>query len=591
MTVTALGFIFSTAGVAALWRRWAGGWFAPLLTITTLTLALYPGALAGYLEETARGLFLGGLVCLLWHLRTRIPAALPGLGATAFLLGSLPFLLQSLGQKLTHYDNFSHWALAVKYLLVTGSLPGADTVLVPFRDYPPGATLWVYYCCAFLGRGEGIMLLAQTAAILACFAALFGVVEEHRRFLLYAFLAMGGGMISYLNLTIRINSLLVDFLLPLLTLASAAMTWRMRRQPGKGLVCLLLVGGFTTLVKDSGLFFAGAALGFYLWVLFRQKAVPLPERAGLALGGTGGVFLPRLAWSRHLATALAGLEGKFSFSDQTAAQAAGPEDRPAICRAFLAASLDLSDRAAQGILFALVLTVAVTLWVRWSLGRSWHLLPTLGAAGGLLALYYGGLLGMYLFLMPREEAVRLAGLDRYACSGAVLFGGLLLLWMTVELEGSFPVSIDQAGPERAWTSPQAKRRYQKGVLAAMVIALNFLYSEWNGLAVLRDLYPDTLPGRVEALAGDHWPEDGRPEETRYLVAASDEEGQVTSGEVGYVCRYFLFSPNLEVTTCLTRDQAAGAEYLLVLDSSALDPEMPRLSPGLYPASFFQEERS
>lgn len=587
--VIALGFVLSTGGYVGLWRRWAGGWFAPLLALCSLTLVLLGGALAEALPETALAVYLAGLGALAWCAKTRGPAAWPGLGAVCFLLGSLPFLLQALGQKLTHYDNFSHWALVVKYLLIYGELPGAQTVLVPFRDYPPGASLWVYYCCRFLGQGQGIMLLAQTAATLACFGAMMGVVGERRRFLLYALLAMGGGLLSYLNLTIRLNSLLVDFLLPLLTLASVAMTHCLRCQPVKSLVCLLLVGGFTSLVKDSGLFFAGVSLGFYLWVTIRQKRLPCRRR--LALGAAGGAsLLPWVAWKVYVATALAGLEGKFSLSQQTAAQAVAPAEYPLIIRRFLAAAVSLEDRAAQGILAAMVFALGAAFLAARMLGRSWGLFRALGGAGAVLALYYGGLLALYLFLMPRQEAVRLAGFERYACSGAVLFGGLLLLWAVVRLEGSFPVSIDQAGPERAFSSPGAKRVYQRCVLVAMVVALNFLYSEWNGLAALRRDYGDTLPGQVEALAGDRWPEEGE-DPHRYLVAASDRGGQVSDWGVWYVCRYFLFSSQVEVTTRLTGAQAAKADYVLVLDPEALAPGLKCPAPGLYPAAQFTGGRN
>ena len=76
---------------------------------------------------------------------------------------------------LTHYDNFSHWALVVKDLLLTGELPGADTSLIPFRDYPPGTSVFIFYICRYLGHSQGMMLLAQNSVLLACFFALFGL--------------------------------------------------------------------------------------------------------------------------------------------------------------------------------------------------------------------------------------------------------------------------------------------------------------------------------------------------------------------------------------------------------------------------------
>ena len=53
---------------------------------------------------------------------------------------------------------------------------------------------------------------------------------------------------------------------------------------------------------------------------------------------------------------------------------------------------------------------------------------------------------MYLYLMPEEEALRLAGFERYACSGMTLYAGILLFQAVADLEGSFTVDIDLRGP-------------------------------------------------------------------------------------------------------------------------------------------------
>lgn len=193
-------------------------WFVPSVSMTGIGLVLFWGALAGALKQTADLLLLGGLagsvifLILLCRKKIRFPGL--SLCGVCFAAGTTVFVWLTLDLKLVHYDNFSHWALIVKYLLSADQLPGADTELIPFRDYPPGSSLFIYYICRYAGHSQGVMLLAQNILILACFFSVFGVVREKRRFLLYSSLGMGCAVLSYLNLTIRINSLLVDFLLP-----------------------------------------------------------------------------------------------------------------------------------------------------------------------------------------------------------------------------------------------------------------------------------------------------------------------------------------------------------------------------------------
>ena len=134
-----------------------------------------------------------------------------------------------------------------------------------------------------------------------------------------------------------------------------------------------------------------------------------------------------------------------------------------------------------------------------------------------------------------------------------------------DLEGSFTVDIDLRGAYRAYASPASKRRYQYAVLGTLLLGINFLYSEYNGLIAIRDQYEESLPGRAEALAGDRWYEGGRTDPARYLIVASDEEGQVSSGEVRYVFRYFLWAEEVDVTTDPAAEERAGKEYDHVLD--------------------------
>ena len=204
-------------------------------------------------------------------------------------------------------------------------LPGAETTMIPFRDYPPGVGLIIYYICRYAGHSQGMMLLAQNSVLFACFFALAGIVEEKRRFLLYSLLGAGCAMLFYLNLTIRINNLLVDFLLPLLALASMAYSCRERE---KFPLCLgqSLLLGFTGIVKGTGLFFAGAAGVYACWRLVQKErkkgarksaasvsVAPIAAVLAAVLVMAASLAAPFLLWQDHVRTDLAGFEGKFQI--------------------------------------------------------------------------------------------------------------------------------------------------------------------------------------------------------------------------------------------------------------------------------------
>ena len=568
-------------------------WFVPVICMAGVSLALFFGGLLGILALAADLALLGGLagfiVFAVLVFRKKIRPLKRSLWGFCFGVGAAVFLLLSLDLKLLHYDNFSHWALIVKYLLSTDHFPGADTVMIPFRDYPPGSSVFIYYVCRFAGRSQGIMLLAQNSMLIACFYAVSGIVKERRRFLLYSFPGMGCALLSYLNLTIRINNLLVDFLLPLLAMASAAVSFRYCREKWKLCIIQAILLGFMGIVKNTGVFFAGAAGIYALWMSFyagwKSRKTESGEEGADKTGSLGkwakisglgalmlcGAALPLLAWQRHLDTDLAGFEGKFEMGKTGVEYGApvGEEFYGQVTRDFLKTSFDLSGRAAQVFFVCLFLAAGAVLYARFRMKRRWRLGYILPVGIVTVILYYVGMLYMYLYFMPTEEALLLAGFERYACSVMTLFAGVLLMGATVDMESSFAVDIDERGAYRAYSSPGAKRRYQYAVLGTVLIGVNFLYSEINGLLSIRADYETSLPGRVEQAVGDRWYENGETDERTYLITASDENGQVSSGEVRYVCRYFLWTPNVETVSSINSEELEmlSREYdcVIVLD--------------------------
>lgn len=283
-------------------------------------------------------------------------------------------------------------------------------------------------------------------------------------------------------------------------------------------------------------------------------------------------LLPYAVWNLYVRCQFSGIEQKFQLAfgkkdDLTVSK----ELYEQITEEFIRAAFSTSNRAFWAFLLCNIAAVLAVLFIRIFLKKQWKLGRVLVVVDLMAILYHIGILGLYLFSMPEEEAVRLAGFDRYACSIMVLVAGLLFMQATIDMEHSFAVRIEGNGNYRAFSSPAAKRRYQYMVLATMMIGVNFLYSEINGLLYIQSRYSRSLPGRMEKLVGDQWQEE--EDKRKYLVAASDREGQVSNGEVYYVSRYFLNAPNVEVTELLdTRDmEQVKKKYdvLIVLDESAV----------------------
>ena len=187
--------------------------------------------------------------------------------------------------QLTHYDNFSHWAIVLKQMLSTDAFPTPDSNLIDFKNYPLGTSSFIYYVCRFMGHSQSVMLLAQGLLIFSCFYAMFGIVSEKKRFLLYAFLGLGLSTLSFFNLTIRITNLLVDFLLPIYALAILAVIYQYRNEIRRACIVVLPLAGLLTIIKSTGIIFAAIGLIFlvYTWLRNGQRS---NWKVGLAVLGT-----------------------------------------------------------------------------------------------------------------------------------------------------------------------------------------------------------------------------------------------------------------------------------------------------------------
>ena len=102
-------------------------WFVPLTCICGISLFLFWGGLLDLLPEAAYILMGGGLagclIFLVYLFRGKVKR--PHITAAGLCLGvgMAVFLLLAVRLRFTHYDNFSHWAVIVKYLILTEHFP------------------------------------------------------------------------------------------------------------------------------------------------------------------------------------------------------------------------------------------------------------------------------------------------------------------------------------------------------------------------------------------------------------------------------------------------------------------------------------
>ncbi len=582
----AAGFVLSAVGWAAGAGRFLGirRCFVPSFVLSWMAVLVYFGGIAGQLYPAACVVYAGGLAVLALWLIARLRSGRPffrlhvSLTDVCFLAGSVLFLSLLYGEHLQHYDNYSHWAVVVKVMLTNNAFPTASDRLIEFTNYPLGTSSLLYYAGRFLGHSEGVFLVMQGLLIFSLFYAVFGVIEKEKCFLLAAALGAGLSALSFFNLTIRINNLLVDFILPVLTLACWSVIIRFRREPSMQLMLLLPLQALLLITKSTGVIYVLFTAAAWCREALRVRDGGSRKHLFAAAETLAVSFYTYAAWKWHVSAAFADVKNKFSLSTsalQDSDAAKTPEELQAILTAFVNTATDITTRPVIGFLLGNLAAVGLYLVLR----RYFHVkfrrtLCNLLLLDIMVIGYYVGILCLYLFSMPVDEALTLAGFERYASSIIVLFvGGVVLSFVSVLQE---ELACTEDGRVR-FSVPEQKHSYQRAVLIGLILILLILTSEYNGIRSTDTSYASSLPAVMKSVTGDRWYANAGEDETDYLMYGSDRDGQMTSYYFQYLARYYLYAPNVDAVCVFyepnLENLLSGYECLVVVEPDAAEKKM------------------
>lgn len=422
------------------------------------------------------------------------------------------------------------------------------------------------------------MLLAQGVLIFSLFAAIFGTIRRKKVFLLYGVLATGCSILTFFNITIRINNLLVDFLLPLFVLAC----WGIMEYYGndrRQYILLTPLMAMLLIIKSTGVIFcAFAVFGWIYHRVMERKEYKFDKRTA----GAAAVTLllsssTYLAWKYHMDTVFAGVSNKFETDASKIVDGGSKtaDEIREIVNVFIKTALDLKTRPAEGLLIINIVVIGVIVYEYFFKKRRLFRLRNSLILLDLMTLsYYAGILAMYVFSMPMDEASTLAGFDRYASSIVVLFAGGIAIAATVELENL--VHYEKNGKIRFFV-PDDKYNYQRAVLTVISVTLIILTSEYNGMKYNMSSYDSSLPRIMKSVTGDRWYEGGKEDDTKYLFYGTDHDGRMTSYYFHYVARYYMYAPNIDAICSFYEDNLdnllSGYEVLGIIEPDNVEKAM------------------
>lgn len=496
--------------------------------LTGIGSLMFVAGIFHIMKEAAWLVFFSGLWLLVREIRS-VPAGKNGIrvfltgictsGMAAFAVFAVLFMLLLFRSEFTHYDNFSHWGVVAQVINRKDMFPNQSDTNVTFTSYPLGSAAFIYYITEIVGTApEWLQMWAQAVLMAGILASVF---------------VFGRGLVCFFTATASIVvllagntpfvDLLVDTLLPVTAVGAMAFCIYYKDELADKVWFLIPYVIFLVSVKNSGMLFGVMILVYGIAVIPKNR-----ENANKIVALVLAPLLTTFFWNRHVEQLFDdGAVSKHAMRMDNFRQILADkttDDLVAILEAFWQKTL-----ASKEILVYLVLISCVVL-----LFRKIILRKDCRKAGMILLVtvsfcvaFQLGILGMYILTMPIEEALMMAGYERYHQTAVVFAAGMVLITVLQELEAC---------------RPQRYGMFFSVILAVISLQLTVLAVNPNFGYYTRQSLENTERAKYDRLIEDYglWPED------KYLVLVSEERD-----DAGYL--YWLTSYLLDPEKFLIAD--------------------------------------
>lgn len=403
--------------------------FLPGLVSCSIIVLLYVSALLGILLNLSYAIFAGGLICLVMMIVKGIKDRFAGLRnllrslrlAHVFVLIFFAgYVIALWNARHFHNDNFSHWGLIVKDMLINNALPDASSVNITFTSYPPASALFMYYFCRIAGQSEGFMMIGQCMLELALLCSLFALNKKKSLFI--DFITALSSCFIFLSINYH-DVLFVDRLMPITALSALAVFIYYREQVSKAaLLCLpnLIV---LLLVKNNAVIFFIFNFFIMLYIVINNK--PSKKELLIFISGIATAVLFMVSWNVHRSIVF----DKSGFHDFSLEYFSSVFSRKDINITFrILKALGKKLLLSYPFYISIAGAIASALFFKTAFGLSVRkVLKLLLFLFALQAIYLLGLFSAYLFSMGTESALNVVSFKRYYASILIYYFGIVLL--------------------------------------------------------------------------------------------------------------------------------------------------------------------
>lgn len=539
-------FFLSSLGFWEYFRRKSkmNVYFLPAFTICLQIMILFCAGILNCLEITVWLMFTAGLLAgayYLWNDFKNVIGVYWNCGYIFFIMVFCIILCVCQGQVFTRYDNFSHWGLVIKSMLLTDRFPSFQDSLIVFQEYPLGSASYIYYFAKLISVSESVQMAAQGLMMLSFILPVFKYIHKNR---IASFI-----MVSlYVNYIFcyngRIDSLLVDTLLPLQGMAtlffvySECLDFKNEKIPG---VCVGYAIPFlcsSVQIKNSGIYFAVLACVLIGISLKKDK-----NDRKCKIFTIVAPFLSLYLWKWHCNYVF--VDGSLTKHAMTVQNYQNVFSQKTEIKSILSNVIKYSFSGKGFYYISLFLIIIGIMSILIDAQNKKAYIKLFFSSVFLYITYMIGIAFMYLFSMPGQEARDLAGIDRYRKTIFIAIYYLIMLFSLILVSSVKNI-------KKGW-----------GYLIGIYLPLIIWMGEWRGESLPVIFHTDSKGMRlgIEQIIE----ENQIPSESSYMICVSTDN---VASYVHYLCRYLLWSDNISVRVISEESQFSDVEnyhYVLIYD--------------------------
>lgn len=326
--------------------------------------------------------------------------------------------------------------------------------------------------------------------------------------------------------------------------------WLYKERPWLSGIHLIVIGGYLSLIKNTGLLFVIIGIVYFLYntfVLLKGEYLKKVTSSIVALVST---LVPYLLWANYSEKLMGNIIAKHTMNIDNFEQVfndKSPEVVSEIVENFIFRFLDFTNSSTIHLIyiFGMMFMVFISLYLLTSNKNLWKIY----FSGLIISIvYFFGLLLMYLLSMPTNEAIVLASFHRYAMTINIYILGLFSIGIITTLNQY----------EKVFPKPNRWLNLLIVLVIGTIIIVDYVnirYLNFDSNSFAHRLQ-ETIEERIDY------------NEDNYLIVFSDEEN-TSGGYLRYVSKYYFHTPNVTIYSTdsqnVNSNEIDNFDYIVILD--------------------------